>query len=162
MDGNCPLWLKAITFKRSSLPTVPSHMRLASRSRWEPIWEPIALDGCGRVWTAVDWEAFCSWLCGRLWTPVVTLEIYGSEGCSWTAWPQSAERFRGVIATLPRGVEFRSCCRESKADRGLTNRMTSWRTDRHASSCRAWDALRLDPRGSGHARSSTYRPRDLG
>jgi hypothetical protein len=51
---------------------------------WEPIWEPIALDGCGRLWTRVDLEAFDSGLCGRQWTAVdgsgQPLEIYGSEG----------------------------------------------------------------------------------
>jgi len=120
----------------------------------------------GLVWTAVDGDGHGSHTFRHVWTAVDgcghCLEIYGSEGCSWTAWPQSAERFRGVIATLPRGVEFRSCCRESKADRGLTNRMISRRTDRHASSCRAWDASCFDRLGSGHGRSSTCRRRDLG
>ncbi len=121
---------------------------------------------CGLVWTGVDACGIETLSFRAVWTVVDThghgLEIYGSEGCSWTAWPQSAERFRGVIATLPRGVEFRSCCRESKADRGLTNRMISRRTDRHASSCRAWDASCFDRLGSGHGRSSTCRRRDLG
>jgi hypothetical protein len=52
----------------------------------------LGANGSGRAWTgetAVDLEAFRSMLCGRLWTPVDAcghpLEIYGSEGCSWTA-----------------------------------------------------------------------------
>ncbi len=36
--------------------------------RWEPSWEPSALDCCGRVWTRMDIEGFRSRLCGRLWT----------------------------------------------------------------------------------------------
>ncbi len=75
MDGSCPLLLKAITLKRSSLPTASRHMRLASRSRWEPIWEPIALDGCGRLWTGRPSGPGCVDGCGRLWTPFAHLRI---------------------------------------------------------------------------------------
>ena len=39
---------------------------------WEPIWEPIAVDGCGRLWTPVETRASVSGLCGRLWTAVDT------------------------------------------------------------------------------------------
>ena len=41
---------------------------LASRPGWEPIWEPFAVDWCGRVWTPADSEPFDSGRYGRLRT----------------------------------------------------------------------------------------------
>ena len=38
--------------------------------RWEPSWEPFAVDFYGRLWTAADIEAFGSGRYGRLWTPM--------------------------------------------------------------------------------------------
>ena len=52
--------------------SIPHRVRVFRDLLWEPIWEPIALDGCGRLWTPVDWEALCPGLCGRLWTCVDT------------------------------------------------------------------------------------------
>ncbi len=53
----------------------------ATASAWEPIWEPTAVDGCGRVWTQVKHGSFPF---RAVWTPVDCcghfLEIYGSEG----------------------------------------------------------------------------------
>jgi len=38
--------------------------------RWEPSWEPFAVDLCGRLWTPVESKALRFGLCGRLWTSV--------------------------------------------------------------------------------------------
>jgi len=45
---------------------------VGQRPRWEPSWEPFAVDGCGQVWTPVELKAFPFGLCERLWTPTDT------------------------------------------------------------------------------------------
>ena len=40
------------------------------RPRWEPSWEPFAVDRCGRLWTARDSEPVGSGRYGRLRTPM--------------------------------------------------------------------------------------------
>ena len=51
-------------------PIVLLYKILCSRPRWEPSWEPFAVDLRGRLWTPMDTKPSHDWLCGRLWTPV--------------------------------------------------------------------------------------------
>ena len=54
---------------RSGLPMLsPSRTVCASCERWEPSWEPFAVDRCGRLWTSADCDPFDSGRYGRLRT----------------------------------------------------------------------------------------------
>ena len=90
--------------------------------RWEPSWEPSALDCCDQLWTHMDMEAFRSRLCGRLWT---------ARDAAWRSADQK------VVGSSPAGRAADTLAREAVAR--TLNRYVAWPSqDLLPGTCHRW------------------------